>query len=219
MLITVNPVYEWQDDKLVLVSHDGQYEAEPTMLFDRSATAESKSQMATAGATAGGAANTASQLQGNLIPFYQQEMNTQHEFTPGQEGEMYTAAEAGAGGATGADQEEERLNAGRTGNTAGYSSNLGQIAQGRAKANAAASEGIAAQDVMGAKEMNQAGAAGEQGLYGANTNTMLSSMGLQGQDVQNQLKSDSTGWFQNLTGFMGALGQDAQGAAKLGMHV
>jgi hypothetical protein len=60
---------------------------------------------------------------------------------------------------------------------------LDEMARDRSKAAAGASEGIAAQDVMGAKQMNQQGAAGMQGLYGTNVSGQLNSMKQQGQDI------------------------------------
>jgi hypothetical protein len=60
---------------------------------------------------------------------------------------------------------------------------LDEMARDRAKSAAGASEGIAAQDVMGAKQMNQQGAAGMQGLYGTNSANQLSAMKQQSGDI------------------------------------
>ena len=74
-------------------------------------------------------------------------------------------------------------NAARTGNATGVGKTLDEMARDRSKAAAGASENIAAQDVMGAKQEQQQGAAGMQGLYGTNVAGQLNSMKQQGQDI------------------------------------
>ena len=118
-----------------------------------------------------------------LNPFFTQEMKAQHGLTPGQQNEMLTASEAGAGGALGGLGAGIQNNAARTGNATGVGKTLDEMARDRSKAAAGASEGIAAQDVMGAKQMNQQGAAGMQGLYGTNVSGQLNAMKQQGQDI------------------------------------
>jgi hypothetical protein len=96
---------------------------------------------------------------------------------------MLTASEAGAGGALGGLGAGIQNNAARTGNATGVGKTLDEMARDRSKAAASASEGIAASDVMGAKQMNQAGAQGMQGLYSTNTAGQLNAMKQQGQDI------------------------------------
>jgi hypothetical protein len=60
---------------------------------------------------------------------------------------------------------------------------LDEMARDRSKAAAGASEGIAASDVMGAKQEQQQGAAGMAGLYGTNVSGQLNAMKQQGQDI------------------------------------
>jgi len=118
-----------------------------------------------------------------LNPFFQQEMQAQHGLTAGQTNEELTAANAGAGGALGSMGSMLSTNAARTGNATGVGKTLDEMARDRSKAAASASEGIAAQDVMGAKQMNQAGAQGMQGLYNTNVGGQLSAMKQQGSDL------------------------------------
>jgi hypothetical protein len=96
---------------------------------------------------------------------------------------MLTASEAGAGGALGGLGAGIQNNAARTGNATGVGKTLDEMARDRAKAAAGASEGIAASDVMGAKQMNQAGAQGMQGLYSTNTAGQLNAMKQQSGDI------------------------------------
>ena len=110
-------------------------------------------------------------------------MRAQHGLTPGQQNEMLTASEAGAGGALGGLGAGIQTNAARTGNSTGVGKTLDEMARDRSKTAASSSEGIAASDVMGAKQEQQQGAAGMAGLYGTNTNAQLNAMRQQGSDL------------------------------------
>jgi len=142
-----------------------------------------KNQANQAGTVAGQFGSQAGTEGAQLNPFLTQEMKAQHGLTPGQQNEMLTASEAGAGGALGGLGAGIQNNAARTGNATGVGKTLDEMARDRSKAAAGASQNIAAQDVMGAKQMNQAGAAGLSGLYGTNTAGQLSAMKQQGQDI------------------------------------
>ena len=142
-----------------------------------------KNQANQAGTVAGQFGSQAGTEGAQLNPFLTQEMKAQHGLTPGQQNEMLTASEAGAGGALGGLGAGIQNNAARTNNSTGVGKTLDEMARDRAKSAAGASEGIAAQDVMGAKQMNQAGAQGLSGLYGTNVAGQLNSMKQQGQDI------------------------------------
>jgi hypothetical protein len=64
--------------------------------------------------------------------------------------------------------------------------------------------GVGAQDVAGAKELNQAGAAGMQGLFGTDVASQLKAMGIQNEDINTQIKAGQSGWYQNLLGGINA---------------
>jgi len=142
-----------------------------------------KNQANQAGTVAGQFGSQAGTEGAQLNPFFTQEMRAQHGLTPGQQNEMLTASEAGAGGALGGLGAGIQTNASRTGNATGVGKTLDEMARDRSKAAAGASENIAAQDVMGAKQEQQQGAAGMQGLYGTNVGGQLSAMKQQGQDI------------------------------------
>jgi hypothetical protein len=148
-----------------------------------------------------------------LNPFFTQEMNAQHSLNPNQTDEMLTAAESGAGAATGAEQGALINNATRTGNATGVTKSLDEMARDKAKAAAGASEGIAAQDVMGAKALNQQGAAGMQGLYGVNTGAQLNAMKQANADVQTQQELNP-GWLKGVEGIVNTAANAASAAAK-----
>ncbi len=153
------------------------------------------------------AVNTAAQLGGEaggelatLSPFYQREMTAEHAYDPTQLNEMLTAAEAGTGATTGAMQTALQRQGATTGNAAGQTKALQDLARDRMKANAGASENIAAQDVQGAMNLRQAGAAGESGLYGTNLKGQLAAMGQEASDINAQIDASKTGWLQNAEG-------------------
>ena len=142
-----------------------------------------KNQANQAGTVAGQFGSQAGTEGAQLNPFFTQEMRAQHGLTPGQQNEMLTASEAGAGGALGGLGAGIQNNAARTGNATGVGKTLDEMARDRSKAAAGASEGIAAQDVGLAKQEQQQGAAGMAGLYSTNTAGQLNAMKQQSGDI------------------------------------
>jgi hypothetical protein len=167
-----------------------------------------------AGTVAGQFGSQAGTEGAQLNPFLSQEMKATHGFTPGQSNEMLTAAEAGSGGALGGMGAGIQNNAARTGNATGVGKTLDEMARDRSKAAAGASEGIAAQDVMGAKQMNQQGAAGMQGLYGTNTSGQLNAMKQQGSDLSAAANMTSSP-FADLAGVVGMGAQIGKTVASM----
>ena len=161
-----------------------------------------------AGTVAGQFGSQAGTEGAQLNPFLSQEMKETHGLTPGQQNEMLTASEAGAGGALGGLGAGIQNNAARLGNQTGVGKTLDEMARDRAKAAASSSEGIAAQDVGMAKQANQAGAQGLAGLYNTNTQGQLSAMKQQGSDLSAAANMTSSP-FADLTNVLGA-------GAKLG---
>jgi hypothetical protein len=155
-----------------------------------------------------------------LNPFFSQEMRAQHSLTPDQENEMLTAADAGAGGAFGGAEGQINRDAARTGNATTVTKSLDEMARDKAKIAAGTSEGIAAQDVAGAKQLNQEGAAGMQGLYGTNVGAQLGTMKQSAEDLkgletaQTQAPSWLTG-LKNITGAVGDITSMTSGLKKL----
>ena len=178
--------------------------------FAPGAAANTAAAQGAVGAYGQSAANEGSALN----PFFTQEMNAQHSLNPNQTDEMLTAAESGAGAATGAEQGALINNATRTGNATAVTKSLDEMARDKAKAAAGASEGIAAADVTGAKQLNQQGAAGMQGLYGVNTGAQLNAMRQANTDVETQ-QALNPGWLKSTEGILGSL-SGAAGTAMQG---
>jgi len=162
--------------------------------------------------------STASAEGAQLNPFLSQEMRAVHGLTPGQMGEELTAAEAGSGAAAGAAKGELLRNAARTGNATGVTKTLEEMSRNQGKTAAGASEGIAAQDVAGAKALNQAGAAGMEGLYGENLKGQLNAMGQQSTDIDTAIKAAQQGpsWLTGLGQVAGAIGDVSKIATSAG---
>ena len=169
-----------------------------------------KNQANQAGTVAGQFGSQAGTEGAQLNPFFTQEMRAQHGLTPGQQNEMLTASEAGAGGALGGLGAGIQNNAARTGNATGVGKTLDEMARDRAKAAASSSEGIAAQDVGLAKQEQQQGAQGLAGLYGQNVQGQLGAMRQQSGDISaaSQMTASPFADLGNVLGVGGALGKN-----------
>ena len=169
-----------------------------------------------AGTVAGQFGSQAGTEGAQLNPFLTQEMKAQHGLTPGQQNEMLTASEAGAGGALGGLGAGIQNNAARTGNATGVGKTLDEMARDRAKAAAGASEGIAAQDVGLAKQEQQQGAQGLAGLYGQNVQGQLGAMKQQSGDISaaSQMTASPFADLGNVLGVGGALGKNVASMAN-----
>lgn len=179
--------------------------AEARWCFDRAAQKEDRSAAGTAAGTAAGLGGQANAASAALTPFYRQEMNAQHLYTPQQSQELLNAAGAPLAASAATTAGQARSEAARTRNTSGFSAGLDQAARDRNTAMGQVGQDVAAQDVMGAKGLNQAGAAGMAGLYGTDTNAMLSAMGLRNQADANTLEAGKSGWLQNMNQTIGAI--------------
>ena len=186
----------------------------PVALCDRAAQGAAKTAAGTAGTVAGTEGANAQGEEAQLTPFYERNMNATHSFDPSQTNELLTAAGASAGATEG--DLAGRLNneAARTRNASGFTKGLDELQRDKNKTLAGASEGIAAEDVMGAKKLNEEGAAGLSGLYGTNTGAMLKAMGQQNEDINTQIDAGKSGWLQNMNQTIAALGSAAQVAAS-----
>lgn len=180
--------------------------------YDRSASRNAKDAQGFAAGEASTAQGNANADRAALVPFYRQEMNAQHGFNPEQTNELlnYAGETAAGGGSTAAGAAASE--AARTRNTSGFTSALDANARDRQRALGTANLGVGAADIAGAKEMNQEGAAGEAGLFGTDTNTMLGSMGLRNQAINTQIEAGKSGWYQNLLQGINTFG-------KLGMKM
>lgn len=178
---------------------DGNYDtSEYRWCYDRAAQAAAGQAAKTAGNVISGEEASAQAKEMALTPFYRSEMGAQHLFDPQQNQELLNAAAAPLAASAATTAGQARSEAARTRNTSGFSAALDQAARERSAAMGQAGAQVAAQDVLGAKELQQKGAAGMAGLYGVDTDAMLKAMGIQNQDIQTQIEAGKSGWFQNL---------------------
>lgn len=150
----------------------------------------------TATATAGNLGTQAAGELGQLNPFLSREMHAEHGFDPSQMNEMLTHAGLGAGAEAGNLTSAMERNTAVTGNAAGGTKALQELGRDRMKTDAGTSEGVAAQDVLGAKTLNQQGAQGMQGLYGENLKGQLDAMGQVSGDINAAVNANKTGYLQ-----------------------
>lgn len=185
----------------------------PLALADRAAQGRAKSQADTEADLSTQKGQAADTEHSELAPFFHSEMTAQHGFTPGQTNELLTSAEAGGGAAAGDEAAALNRQAARTRNASGFTKSLDEAARDRMKTAAGASEGIAAQDVMGAKALNQEGSAGLMGLFGNDADMQAKALGLENQSVENEINAGKTGWLQNMNDTIAALSGAAKGGS------
>lgn len=172
---------------------------------DRAAQAAAKKAETEAVNTAGTERGNANAEHAALTPFYRQEMNAQHLFTPGQTNTLLDAAGAPLASSAATTQGQAASAGARTRNTSGYSAALDEAARNRNAAMGQVGENIASQDILGAKKLNQAGAEGMAGLFGTDTHAMLGAMGQEHEDINSQLEAGRQGWFQNTLAAINAI--------------
>src|ERR1035437_5050040 len=171
------------DGNLKLVTEESFDYSGPVAQCLRAEEGMAKTAASTAAGVGAGLGQTAAGVRGIVQPFYQREMQAEHAYDPTQLNELLTAAGAGIGGAEGAAEGQLERQSAASGNAAGQAKDLQQMARDRMKAGAGVSEGIAAQDVTGAQQLRQEGAAGMSGLYGENLKGQLAAMGQESSDL------------------------------------
>ena len=168
--------------------------------------------------TAEGAFGTQAATEGaQLNPLFMQDVRATHLFNPAQQNELLTGAEAGSGGTFGGAEGEIKANAARTGNSTTLAKTLDEMARNKGKADAASAEGIAAQDVTGAKQLNQQGTAGLAGLYGTNTAAQLNAMKTSDEALKTDMQAQGPSWLSQLdqiAKFGGDVAGDITGGIK-----
>lgn len=205
--ISINPTL---DIETLVWTNDGEYwidERDLLIRFDRAATGEAKTAEQNAANVSGQEQSAVNAAGSALTPFYQQEMNAQHAFTPGQTNELLNAAGAPLAGTGSAAMGEANSQTARTRNSSGFSAALDQNARQRAQQMGTASLGIGAEDIMGAKALNQEGAKGLNEMYNTDTGAMLGAMGQEHEDINSQVDAGKSGWYQNMLAGINTFGK------------
>jgi hypothetical protein len=181
----------------------------------RAAQSQASNLQSTAAGNAANYGSTASGIQSNLLPFLTRELNSPQGYSQQDITSMLSQAEGGAGGATSGVTGQANLEAARTGNTGGFQSALDSAARSRQQAGASASEGIAANDANLKQSQQQQAAQSLQGLYGANTNALMSSLGLQSQGINDEVNAGNSGWLQQALGIANTINGGGQAAGSI----
>src|ERR1039458_8291620 len=154
----------------------------------------------TASKTGAALGQTAAGELGQVQPFYARNLHAEHEFDPTQMNEMLTAAGLGSGAQSGQLESAMERQGAVTGNAAGQTKGLQEGFRDRLKSQDAFSQNVASQDVLGAKQLQQEGAAGMSGLYGENLKGQLDAMGQVSGDINAATQANQTGWLQQAEG-------------------
>lgn len=198
------------------ILHSDSYDYDgPLALCDRAAQQQASQAAGTAKNVAGTYESEAQATEAQLTPWLTQRLNAEHVMSPDQINELLSYAGAGAGGATGAVEGSEELEAARTRNTGNLNASLDAAARARTQALAKASEGIGAEDVEGALREREGAAQGLGQLFGVESGAALKAMGIQTGDINAEIAAGQTGWFQNMNSMISTL----TGAAKTGGQI
>lgn len=211
-LITVNPRFEWDDisQRYVLVGHDGQYQTEAVMRFDRAAQKNAKNALNTEDSTANSFGSAATGIGAPLTTQLQQQATNPTGFNPSDINSMLVSGEEGAGGATGDLASDASLAAARSRNTGSTSGVLDALQ--RQKTQALGSNALAVNNANAQlKQSKQADAQHAlSGLYGTDVSGQLSAMGMAPGTIGTEVSAGNSGWLQNTLNTINTL----TGAAK-----
>lgn len=178
----------------------------------RAAQSQANKAQSTAGQVAGNYENEAQAQLGTLEPILNQRLKTEHALSPDQINEVLNYANAGSGGATGALEGRASLQQARTGQGTNLGDVLDTMQRQKSQQMAKTSEGVANEDVQGALKENQEAATQLGQLYGVTSGDALKAMGVQSEDIKDEIGAGESGWFQNLTSLISSLGKGAEGA-------
>lgn len=169
----------------------------------------------TATNNAAGYGADASSIGGTLTPFLTQRLLNPSGYSQGDMGAMLANAMGGAGGADSGVTGQANLEAGRSRNDAGFSTALDSAARSRTQAAAGAAEGVAANNANVKQDQSNSAASMLSGLYGTDVGAQGNALNTANQATQAGIQAGQSGWLQNITGLVGALGGAASGAGSI----
>jgi len=168
----------------------------------------------TATGTASGYGNTAGDVGATLIPGLTRQFNNPMGFSPTDLNNQFVAAQQASGGATGALNDQARLQAARTRNTGSTAAIMDQAARRGGQNLSQAALGIQNQNALLKEQQREQAGKQLESLYGTDVGAQLKSMGIANEDLDTALKAGQTGWLQNTMGVLGTLGNMGGQAAK-----
>jgi hypothetical protein len=165
----------------------------------RAAQAQAQSAGQQAGATGQQLMGQAGQISQPLTSQLTQQM--QAGLTPQQLNNLQVGAQQESGGALSGVQGAADLQSMRARNAGGFGMSLDEAARQKMRQDAQSNLNI---QQYGLGRQMQAEQLGEK-LYGTQLDAAMRAYGLQGEDIRNEIAAGQTGWFQNMTGLIGAL--------------
>lgn len=179
----------------------------------RSASNQAGQAATTAADTGAGLGAAASGISSTLTPELTAELTHPQGYSQQDLSSMLSASEGGAGGATSAIEGKADQEAAQTHNAGGFQAVLDDAARQRTKAAAGASEQIAGTNANLKQTQRENAEQGLSKMYGTDTSGMLDATQQEQGDINAEVNANKTGWLQNATGIIDALGGAATGAA------
>jgi hypothetical protein len=189
----------------------------PLALCIKAATQAAQSGVNQANATAANYGGQAAGIGGTLVPALTKESTNPTGFNPNDLNSMLVAGEQGAGGANAGLTGQANLQASRTNNSGALSGVLDQAARAKTQTLSNNALGVQNENAQLKQKQQQAGLQGLQGLYGTDVGAQLKAQGLVPEDINAWANADKTGWLQDTTGMLGALGSLGMGAGAVGL--
>jgi hypothetical protein len=207
----------WDMDTMEVLEHEHfEYPDDaPVALADRSIQQQAGQDASTAGSNAAGYGTQASQINAKLMPTLNTELAGNDGLTATQKNNLLVAGQQGSGGAAGGVAGTAGLAANRTKNSGALSATLDAAARSRGQQESQANLGVENESTKLATQRQQQAQQQMQGLYGTDVSAQLGNMGIQNQDISNELAAGRQGWLQNTEGVLGTvsnMGAKAAGA-------
>lgn len=199
--ITINPVLDM--DTLQWVGNDGVYFYDGPVAGFKGASSTEKTNEQTAQNWANTNNANASQIQGEILPFYQNEVTNPQGFGQQTLNEMGTTAGQATAGTVGGAIDAAKLSGSRRGNTANTSAIIDAATRAGGKMNSESALDVALKNDQLKQAQQQSGIAGMGGLESQDVNASLSSLGLSNtaaNDVAQQSQAEFNGIFGPLVG-------------------
>jgi hypothetical protein len=176
--------------------------------MSKGSAAAAKNQTGVSNAYASSFNKSGIQDRGAVEPFLQGEINDPQGYGQDAVNQMLTQGGESVSGATGAADEKANLLAARTGNTSSLPGIVGANARDAMKQNSDNALTIALKNADLKQHQQQAGASGLENLYGEDTGSVLKSLGLADQSIQDWTGAQTgaqdaaMGWTKTIAGLI-----------------
>jgi hypothetical protein len=194
------------DEKFHTVAESFYHTDLVPMRADRGAVKQGKEQGQQANTIATGAGANATQEGTQLRTQLEQRAENPTGYSPTDLNNMLVAQQESAGGSNATIGGEGKLTAMRTRNAGGFAPALDAAAQAKARTLASGALGVQNANATLKQQQQEQALQQLQGLYGTDTSDQLKAMGLQSEDLANQLQAGRQGWLQNTDQTIQAIG-------------